>query len=108
MDPQTVKLPGADPLTADALDRFRAQTAAYLADLAAPQPGQAMPMQASASPAPGEVSAQPTGAAQVRPVRVDAPPVAAASLRAPESALPPGFSVAGIAQYVGEPRGAVN
>ena len=37
MDPQTVKLPGADPLTADALVKFRAQTAGYLADLASPR-----------------------------------------------------------------------
>ena len=109
MDPQTVKLPGADPLTADALDRFRLQTAAYLADLAAPQPGQATGMQAFASPArAGEASAKPSSAAHVRSVRADAPPVAAASAQAAESALPPGFSVAGIAQYVGEPRGAVN
>jgi len=36
-DPQTVKLPGADPLSADAMDRFHAQTAAWLDALAAPQ-----------------------------------------------------------------------
>jgi murein DD-endopeptidase MepM/ murein hydrolase activator NlpD len=37
-DPQTVKLPGADPLRADAMDRFHVQTAAWLDALAAPQP----------------------------------------------------------------------
>ena len=37
-DPQTVKLPGADPLSADAMDRFHAQTAPSLDALAAPQP----------------------------------------------------------------------
>jgi murein DD-endopeptidase MepM/ murein hydrolase activator NlpD len=36
-DPQTVKLPGADPLRADAMDRFHVQTAAWLDALAAPQ-----------------------------------------------------------------------
>jgi len=36
-DPQTVKLPGADPLRADAMDHFHAQTAAWLDALAAPQ-----------------------------------------------------------------------
>jgi murein DD-endopeptidase MepM/ murein hydrolase activator NlpD len=36
-DPQTVKLPGADPLRADALDRFHAQTVPWLDALAAPQ-----------------------------------------------------------------------
>jgi hypothetical protein len=33
-----VKLPGADPLRADAMDRFHAQTVAWLDALAAPQP----------------------------------------------------------------------
>jgi len=37
-DPQTVKLPGAQPLRADALDRFRADTAGWLAALASPPP----------------------------------------------------------------------
>jgi murein DD-endopeptidase MepM/ murein hydrolase activator NlpD len=77
MDPQTVKLPGADPLTADALGKFRTQTAAYLADLPDSQVGQAAA-------------------------------AASAAARAPEAALPPRFSVAGMAQYVGEPRGVVN
>jgi murein DD-endopeptidase MepM/ murein hydrolase activator NlpD len=36
-DPQSVKLPGADPLRADAMDRFHAQTAPWLDTLAAPQ-----------------------------------------------------------------------
>jgi murein DD-endopeptidase MepM/ murein hydrolase activator NlpD len=37
-DPQTVKLPGAEPLSADAMDRFHAQTARWLDALAAAQP----------------------------------------------------------------------
>ena len=37
-DPQTVKLPGAEPLSADAMDRFHAETAPWLDALAAPQP----------------------------------------------------------------------
>jgi murein DD-endopeptidase MepM/ murein hydrolase activator NlpD len=36
-DPQTVKLPGADPLRAEAMDRFHAQTAPWLDSLAVPQ-----------------------------------------------------------------------
>ena len=48
-DPQTVKLPGADPLTADALVKFRAQTAGYLADLASPQGGAPTVAQSSAA-----------------------------------------------------------
>jgi murein DD-endopeptidase MepM/ murein hydrolase activator NlpD len=47
-DPQTVKLPGADPLRADAMDHFHAQTAALLDALAAPQ---SQARQALAAPA---------------------------------------------------------
>jgi murein DD-endopeptidase MepM/ murein hydrolase activator NlpD len=36
-DPQTVKLPGADPLRADAMDHFHAETAPWLDALAVPQ-----------------------------------------------------------------------
>src|ERR1700728_327920 len=36
-DPETVKLPGAEPLPADAFGRFRVQTAACLAALSVPQ-----------------------------------------------------------------------
>jgi murein DD-endopeptidase MepM/ murein hydrolase activator NlpD len=36
MDPQTVKLPGAEPLRADALDKFRAETSGWLSELASP------------------------------------------------------------------------
>jgi len=81
MDPQTVKLPSADPLSADALAKFREQTTAYLVDLSASQVGQARVAQASSPATPAAAS---------------------------KAALPPGFSVAGMAQYVGEPRGAVN
>jgi murein DD-endopeptidase MepM/ murein hydrolase activator NlpD len=99
-DPQTVKLPGAEPLSADVLARFRAQTAAYLADLAAPAKA---PATAAQAPSANANAAAPNGAAP----RLAAPPAAAiGGQRA--SALPPGFSVAGMAQYVGEPRGAVN
>jgi murein DD-endopeptidase MepM/ murein hydrolase activator NlpD len=37
-DPQTVKLPGAEPLRADAMGKFRLETAGWLAELAAPHP----------------------------------------------------------------------
>lgn len=94
MDPQTVKLPGADPLPADALGNFRAQTAPYLADLPAPPNGPAAAAQ--------------TASANTAAERIDAPPVAAAPARPAVPALPSGFSVAGMGQFVGEPRGAVN
>jgi murein DD-endopeptidase MepM/ murein hydrolase activator NlpD len=104
MDPQTVKLPGADPLPADAFGRFRAQTAAYLAALSAPQNGSATAAQpALANSGAGRIDPPPAAE------RISAPPIAAPAARQPStSALPPGFSVAGTAQYVGEPRGAVN
>jgi murein DD-endopeptidase MepM/ murein hydrolase activator NlpD len=99
-DPQTVKLPGADPLSAEVMGQFRSQTAQYLADLPAPANGPAAaPTLASGAPSnPGASSSSST------------PPTAAPATTpaAAVSALPPGFSVAGTAQYVGEPRGAVN
>jgi murein DD-endopeptidase MepM/ murein hydrolase activator NlpD len=101
-DPQTVKLPGAEPLSADVLVRFRAQTAAYLADLSAPANA---PATAKAAQAPS-ANARATAPNGVAP-HPAAPPVAAIGAQ-PASALPPGFSVAGMAQYVGAPRGAVN
>ena len=112
MDPQTVKLPGADPLTADALFKFRAQTAGYLADLASPQGGAPMVAQSSAAAGggAGTPAAIPASTAALRTggPQVGSPPISAATNRALGSALPAGFSVAGMAQYVGEPRGAVN
>jgi murein DD-endopeptidase MepM/ murein hydrolase activator NlpD len=104
MDPQTVKLPGADPLPADAFGRFRAQTAAYLAALSAPPNGSATAAQpALANSGAGRIDPPPAAE------RISAPPIAAPAARQlSTSALPPGFSVAGTAQYVGEPRGAVN
>ena len=105
MDPQTVKLPGADPLAADALGRFRAQTASYLADLGSPHAGPATAAQSSSTDAGGPVDAS---ALRDGAPRTDPPRVAAAADKALGYALPPGFSVAGMAQYVGGPRGAVN
>ncbi|HTV96444.1 MAG TPA: peptidoglycan DD-metalloendopeptidase family protein [Steroidobacteraceae bacterium] len=52
LDPQRVKLPGAEPLRADALSRFRAQTAPWLADLAAPQSPANDAQQAALQPSP--------------------------------------------------------
>jgi murein DD-endopeptidase MepM/ murein hydrolase activator NlpD len=37
-DPQTVKLPGAEPLRADAMGKFRTETAGWLSELASPRP----------------------------------------------------------------------
>src|ERR1700678_560772 len=103
-NPQTVKLPGADPLPADAFGRFRAQTAASLAALSAPPNGSATAAQpALANSGAGRIDPPPAAE------RISAPPIAAPAARQlSTSALPPGFSVAGTAQYVGEPRGAVN
>ncbi|HEX4151152.1 MAG TPA: peptidoglycan DD-metalloendopeptidase family protein [Steroidobacteraceae bacterium] len=94
MDPQKVKLPGADPLPAEAFGKFRAQTAAYLADLPpAPNTGPAKAQQATV--AGTAVSA--------------APPIPAPATRQTAArSLPPGFSVVGMAQYLGETRGAVD
>jgi murein DD-endopeptidase MepM/ murein hydrolase activator NlpD len=114
-DPQTVKLPGADPLSAEVLGRFRAQTAVYLADLSSPQDSSMAKGQLANAAAP--TAATPTAAAPAAAApaaatsaaqRISAPPIAAASQRPAVSALPPGFSAAGTAQYVGEPRGAVD
>lgn len=99
-DPQTVKLPGADPLPADVLGKFRTQTAVYLADLSTPQNGPVTAAQSRLAHALAPADAE--------PAQIGAPPIAAASHRTAVSALPPGFSAAGMAQYVGEPRGAVN
>ncbi|HEX3396574.1 MAG TPA: peptidoglycan DD-metalloendopeptidase family protein [Steroidobacteraceae bacterium] len=52
-NPQTVQLPGAEPLRAQDLQRFRELSAPLLADLAPPQPPAAV---ASAAPAPGSAS----------------------------------------------------
>jgi murein DD-endopeptidase MepM/ murein hydrolase activator NlpD len=41
MDPQTVKLPGAEPLQADAMAKFRADTSGWLSELASPHPAAA-------------------------------------------------------------------
>jgi murein DD-endopeptidase MepM/ murein hydrolase activator NlpD len=54
MDPQTVKLPGAEPLRADSLDKFHTATAAALARLSAPG---AAPTNLSASNAAPAVAA---------------------------------------------------
>jgi murein DD-endopeptidase MepM/ murein hydrolase activator NlpD len=106
MDPQTVKLPGADPLSADAFGKFRAQSAAYLAALSAPQNGSAPAAQPAVVNAGAERLGPPPNAAD----RIGAPAAAAAQAAQQPAVptLPPGFSVAGTAQYVGEPRGAVN
>jgi hypothetical protein len=117
MDPQKVKLPGADPLAADAMGKFRAQTAVYLTDLSSPRNGPATAAQGqlanAGTPADDRPTASGTASAEVPGATSDAehigaPTIAAASHRTAVSALPPGFSAAGMAQYVGEPRGAVN
>jgi murein DD-endopeptidase MepM/ murein hydrolase activator NlpD len=82
-DPQTVKLPGADPLSADAMGRFHRETAAWLDALAAPQ-------------------------TQVRQAGLAAPTSSgeAVPLVAPAETLSAPFS-AGESQFVGEPRTSV-
>jgi hypothetical protein len=117
MDPQTVKLPGADPLAADAMDKFRTQTAAYLTDLSSPGNGPATAAQRQLANAGTAAADHPTASGTASAgapgatgdaERIGTPPIAAASHRSAVSALPPGFSAAGMAQFVGEPRGAVN
>jgi murein DD-endopeptidase MepM/ murein hydrolase activator NlpD len=79
-NPQTVQLPGAEPLRAEALQKFRAETAPLLADLAPPQsaPGEsAMPPSVAANVAGGTSgvapdTAMPSGAAS-GPLAVEPP-----------------------------------
>jgi murein DD-endopeptidase MepM/ murein hydrolase activator NlpD len=57
-DPQTVHLPGAEPLRAAALQKFHSDTAPLLADLSPPQqsaPGTAAPAVVTAGTVPGIV-----------------------------------------------------
>jgi len=70
-DPQTVKLPGAEPLRADAMGKFRLETSGWLSELVSPHP---------------------------------ATPAAAPS----SSSLPPPLAVAGVSQYLGEPRASID
>jgi murein DD-endopeptidase MepM/ murein hydrolase activator NlpD len=66
-NPQTVQLPGAEPLRAQDLQRFRDMAAPLLADLAPPQPPAAV---ATIAPSPGAAPAAPgavpSGAAEPR------------------------------------------
>ncbi len=108
-DPQTVKLPGADPLPAEAIGKFRAATAANVAALAAPQNGPDKIPQATPANAGAVTGGNASSGAPAPPPQGTAAPIAArVDRQAQAAALPPGFSVAGVAQYVGEPRGAVN
>jgi murein DD-endopeptidase MepM/ murein hydrolase activator NlpD len=84
-DPQTVKLPGADPLSADAMGRFHIQTARWLDALAAPQ---TQVRQAGLAVPAG------SGDAPVPPVD-------------PQVLMSPPFP-AGESQFVGERRTSVN
>lgn len=54
-NPQTVQLPGAEPLRAQELERFRAVTAPLVADLAPPQ--SSAPLSVAAAPPPGSTPA---------------------------------------------------
>jgi murein DD-endopeptidase MepM/ murein hydrolase activator NlpD len=65
-NPQTVQLPGADPLSADALNKFLAASAPLLATLSASQQASAVP-QTPSTPAPPGVS-QSSGEASRTPV----------------------------------------
>jgi hypothetical protein len=49
LNPQTVPLPGAEPLHAESLARFQAVVAPLLGDLAAPASGRAAPAAANAT-----------------------------------------------------------
>jgi murein DD-endopeptidase MepM/ murein hydrolase activator NlpD len=88
-DPQSVKLPGAEPLRAEILVRFHSDTAALLADLS-PQPAQPAP--AAVSQAAAAASPQP-GAARAEPPT--------------PSAKTPNLS-AGVSPYHGESHSSVN
>jgi murein DD-endopeptidase MepM/ murein hydrolase activator NlpD len=55
-DPQTVKLPGAEPLRADAMSKFRVETSGWISELASPHP-------AAPAAAPGSSALPPRMAA---------------------------------------------
>jgi murein DD-endopeptidase MepM/ murein hydrolase activator NlpD len=80
MDPQTVHLPGAEPLHADLLDKFRTDSAPWLARLE--------PSQAPASPVAGSPAAASPGAASPAAATTVAaavpPPAAQATAPAPQ------------------------
>jgi murein DD-endopeptidase MepM/ murein hydrolase activator NlpD len=92
-DPQTVKLAGAEPLSAEAMGRFRAQTATLVADLDAPGTG---------SPATQTAAARPVMPPSTPPDPLRASPPAPAD--APSS---PPLS-AGSSQFPGERRASVD
>jgi hypothetical protein len=93
-NPQTVQLPGAEPLRAQDLQRFRELSAPLLADLAPPQPPAAV---ASAAPAAG--SASTSTAAGTTPnattLTDTAPTGTAPTGTAPTGATPTGNAAAG-------------
>jgi murein DD-endopeptidase MepM/ murein hydrolase activator NlpD len=89
-DPQTVKLAGADPLSADAMGRFHIQTARWLDALAAPQ---TQVRQAGL--------AAPTGSGEAA-----VPPVDPQALMS--APFPAGQFPAGESQFIGERRTSVN
>jgi hypothetical protein len=100
-DPQTVKLAGAEPLSADSMHRFREATAALVADLDSPRGAQ---QTASASPAEHPDSRAALPAERSGPsAAADAPGTPAANIPFP-AAL---FSASG-SQYLGEPRASLN
>jgi murein DD-endopeptidase MepM/ murein hydrolase activator NlpD len=72
-NPQTVQLPGADPLSADSLDKFLAASAPLLATLSASQPaGSAVPQTKTTAPPP--VAAAPAAAPGAAPGSAGAAP----------------------------------
>lgn len=64
MDPQKVKLPGAEPLSADSMERFRAQTAPWLQTLDASR-GQVRQAQLATPSEPDEEPTPPVDPAQI-------------------------------------------
>jgi murein DD-endopeptidase MepM/ murein hydrolase activator NlpD len=91
-DPQTVKLPGAEPLSASAMGRFREQTAPFVADLDAP----------AGSPAMQTAAARPAGQPAAAPAQPSRP---AAPADASGAAIPGTlYSATGSSQFLGEPR----
>jgi murein DD-endopeptidase MepM/ murein hydrolase activator NlpD len=78
MNPQTVKLPGAEPLRAESMDKFRTATAALLSSLSAP---------ATATPA----AASPATAANVS-ANAQPAPAATTSVHAPGEPAPKGLA----------------
>jgi hypothetical protein len=90
-NPQTVQLPGAEPLRADTLEKFRHLTAPLLADLSTQQ---------AASPG----AAAPAGPLVTGPLTAGPPAAAAAAAAGPFADEPPATTVFSVSSVLNDSR----